>query len=789
MTDISFTDNLNDVIEGLAATGLPISDPVGDGSSLTGSAGDTLLTLGGGNLPAEGSATFQVPIFVPMDAPGGPHLNITSPVTGNLEEIPAESDGAEATLVVTIEPDFGDAPDSYLTRLGSGGASHLAVGPRLGALRDTEIDAAGPLDGTSDDLNDDDDEDGVTFTSILRQDSTATIDVVAPEGGHLDAFVDFDGNGSFADPGEKIFDGVPLMPGTVPLGFSIPPGAVLGDTYARFRISSAGGLGFAGPADDGEVEDYPITIGVDLTVTPVGGGLYQADAINVSPPGLTTFLYGTQLGSLFLPEYGLTIGVTDPVFFAEDVVDTGGQPSALANLPQVLDGQMVYFQAFEQVPNPEVSPLVTVTAVGPNDKIGVHRDDLFILDANGTSFWDGISPGADKIDQFGDVTGDTATIGDWNGDGVDDIGVFRHGEWYLDFNGDGVWNGVSGGDKIYVFGRATDEPIVGDWNGDGKDEIGVHRGDLFILDQNGDGMWSGTGPGEDEIHIFGRLTGDEAIIGDWNGDNVDDIGVVRNEDMSMPPLKLFILDANGTRFWEGTAPGQDEIHIFGRATDEPIIGDWNGDNKDDIGLHRDDLFILDANGTRFWEGTGPGQDEIHLFGIPSDKPISGNWSRTLPLIATTGSGQLAAAPGIEAADADAIVDAAVLLWESLLPGQTLPNVSISVADLPTGLLGTATGNSITLDVNANGVGWFVDETPLDHSEFVSGPGSPAEGRYDLLTAIAHEYGHVLGYDHVDGDDVMADQLEPGVRRLPGAGEVDDALLDTLASDVSSVWQN
>jgi len=33
--------------------------------------------------------------------------------------------------------------------------------------------------------------------------------------------------------------------------------------------------------------------------------------------------------------------------------------------------------------------------------------------------------------------------GDWNGTGTTKIGVFSNGTWYLDMNGNGVWDGPS----------------------------------------------------------------------------------------------------------------------------------------------------------------------------------------------------------------------------------------------------------------------------------------------------------------------------------------------------------
>ena len=68
-------------------------------------------------------------------------------------------------------------------------------------------------------------------------------------------------------------------------------------------------------------------------------------------------------------------------------------------------------------------------------------------------------------------------VGDWNGDGLDGLGVFRNGVWYLR----NVAHPGRGGHRPVAFGNPGDVPVVGDWNGDGIDTIGVFRAGPVVL--------------------------------------------------------------------------------------------------------------------------------------------------------------------------------------------------------------------------------------------------------------------------------------------------------------------
>ena len=108
-----------------------------------------------------------------------------------------------------------------------------------------------------------DDEDGVTFGPVQVGQLEASVTVTvgnAPGGARLDAWIDFNGDGSWGGPLEQIADSVLVVNGSNVLTFDVPSTAADGTTIARFRLSTAGNLGVRGAASDGEVEDYAITI-------------------------------------------------------------------------------------------------------------------------------------------------------------------------------------------------------------------------------------------------------------------------------------------------------------------------------------------------------------------------------------------------------------------------------------------------------------------------------------------------------------------------------------------------
>jgi uncharacterized delta-60 repeat protein len=130
---------------------------------------------------------------------------------------------------------------------------------------------------------------------------------------------------------------------------------------------------------------------------------------------------------------------------------------------------------------------------------------------------------------------------------------------------------------------------------------------------------------------------------------------------------------------------------------------------------------------------------------------------------------------------------AIAYWEtaglSLADSLLLRGAVLSVTDLPADVLGQTIANQIYIDENAAGHGWFVDPTPRSASEYSAASptlwrapaASSAFDRADLLTAVLHEMGHLLGRSHTPtADALMAKNLALGTRELPaGVGPVFD----------------
>jgi len=137
-------------------------------------------------------------------------------------------------------------------------------------------------------------------------------------------------------------------------------------------------------------------------------------------------------------------------------------------------------------------------------------------DVQQTAFGPVRSDVIDHVVKFG-TSGDRAVSGDFNGDGIDTVGIFRRGHWVLDTDGDGRYTER---DLAFDLGPASGIPVVGDFNGDGRDEVGVFDQGVWHLDINGDRVLDE----HDQVVRFGAA-GDQPLVADFQGEGRDSLGL------------------------------------------------------------------------------------------------------------------------------------------------------------------------------------------------------------------------------------------------------------------------
>ena len=145
VTTIAFTDNLNAVLAGLTAVGLPVNDVCGAGSQISGT---NLLTFTGGALAPGTTCAFDVTLQVPAATASGEYTNVTSPVSATVDGSPAVLPGATDTLIVADALEFdktfvdGAASPSGTTTLEFTITNAHPTDPATGLTFTDDLDAA-----------------------------------------------------------------------------------------------------------------------------------------------------------------------------------------------------------------------------------------------------------------------------------------------------------------------------------------------------------------------------------------------------------------------------------------------------------------------------------------------------------------------------------------------------------------------------------------------------------------------------------------------------------------------
>lgn len=310
----------------------------------------------------------------------------------------------------------------------------------------------------------------------------------------------------------------------------------------------------------------------------------------------------------------------------------------------------------------------------------------------------------------------------------------------------------------HVSARVWTHPAVG---ADGMIYYTATNNMLYALQSNGSVQWSSpVVAAADPI-----LNDDGTLYCGWQA--FTDGGVAR-------PTVRWLQDSP-----DPVAPGGDlllrarDLLDNGTITSVDYYRDANGSNQLEVGT--DEFVGTNDDGSNYWgiivtAPATPGTYTYFAQATDNDGRLSNVVSKLntvgSPLLAAGGeSSEAAPTPAVTTREVKPLLKEAILQWRKAGAGTNdLAGLQVKIMDLPDGVLGLASGHTITLDDNAAGWGWFVDRTPRNDSEFRRAGNQGEAGRMDLLSVLTHELGHILGHEHAEGG-VMAESLAPGIRTV------------------------
>jgi hypothetical protein len=231
-----------------------------------------------------------------------------------------------------------------------------------------------------------------------------------------------------------------------------------------------------------------------------------------------------------------------------------------------------------------------VNGDGRDDLVSFKRStgEVFVRLSNGRSF--GTQTRWLSSTSFVDATAEKQSYqltGDFNGDGRSDAVHFLRrevGDVYVALS-----TGSAFGVPVRVHGNFSyrlEVPAVGDFNGDGLDDLATFTrggsGDVYILLSAGDGRSFSVGGVGRVWHNNFAYGSEVPFVGDVNGDGRDDILTYRHQDGS----RVYAALSDGTSFYatgSNRAPVWLEM-VTGTETGEPAltVADVNRDGRGDI---------------------------------------------------------------------------------------------------------------------------------------------------------------------------------------------------------------
>ena len=240
---------------------------------------------------------------------------------------------------------------------------------------------------------------------------------------------------------------------------------------------------------------------------------------------------------------------------------------------------------------------------------GDGKDDITIWRSGAFAYFYIMQSGTNtfRAEQFGTTGDDPRMIYDYDGDGRTDPAVYRSGpQGFLYYKASSA-NNPSGNYTAVQWGTTGDLPVPGDFDGDGKGDICVQR------NVNGSGVfYCLNSTAGFKAFNFGSGT-DVVVPGDYDGDGKTDISVTR------------IINGVSNWFPLSSVDGSFKSIVWGTSSAIAAQGDYDGDGKTDIAVWQpvsaastfggqSAYYVLPSNGSPFYSFN---------WGVVGDIPVNG----------------------------------------------------------------------------------------------------------------------------------------------------------------------